>query len=192
MQPTIQTMGVENALPVEPCTWSLSERGTSKDLFQWLLPLVLSLPSPSSLTGDPQKTRHMTPMSGSLFVPEPSVVMIRPSTNHFVNPSARTWTCSFEVDPRIIEFHRNLKHYKRTPLLDLPSISEALSVGRVLLKEESNRFRLPSFKILGASWATYRAIIEKFDLAESASLEDVAFAAKSHSVSLIAATDGNH
>jgi diaminopropionate ammonia-lyase len=126
------------------------------------------------------------------FVTEPSASVSESLANHFINPSARLWNCPSEVDTRIVDFHAKLPHYQSTRLIDLPSIATELSVGRILLKEESSRLGLPSFKILGASWATYRAIIEKFSLAESASLEDVGFAAKSQSVSLFAATDGNH
>ena len=36
-----------------------------------------------------------------------------------------------------------------------------LAVGRVFIKDETARFDLPSFKILGASWAAYAALAER-------------------------------
>ena len=55
-------------------------------------------------------------------------------------------------------FHRQLPGYRPTPLIDLPRLAERFGVGRVLLKDESNRFGLPAFKMLGASWASYCAL----------------------------------
>ena len=41
-------------------------------------------------------------------------------------------------------------------------MARALGLGRVWLKLESERLGLPAFKILGASWAVYRALAERF------------------------------
>ncbi|MDQ1741122.1 MAG: diaminopropionate ammonia-lyase [Pseudonocardiales bacterium] len=75
-----------------------------------------------------------------------------------------------------LEFHRSLPGYRPTPLVEAPELAAELAVGRVLVKDESDRFGLPAFKILGASWAIERA------LADGAG--DV--------TTLVAATDGNH
>ena len=53
-------------------------------------------------------------------------------------------------------FHRRLENYAPTPLLDARGIAAALGVRRVLVKNESSRLGLPSFKLLGASWASSR------------------------------------
>ncbi|KAL2141371.1 hypothetical protein VTI28DRAFT_2457 [Corynascus sepedonium] len=60
--------------------------------------------------------------------------------------------------------HRLLPAYAETPLHSLPSVARALGLGHVLVKDESQRFGLPSFKILGASWAVYRAVAERMGL----------------------------
>jgi diaminopropionate ammonia-lyase len=65
----------------------------------------------------------------------------------------------------------------------------------VLVKNESSRFGLPSFKLLGASWATYRALATRrgISLADWDSLEDLAAALSClKPFALAAATDGNH
>ncbi len=49
-----------------------------------------------------------------------------------------------------LAFHRGLDGYRPTPLRDLG--------GGVWLKDESDRLGLPAFKVLGASWATERAL----------------------------------
>ncbi|KAL2161733.1 hypothetical protein VTH06DRAFT_8295, partial [Thermothelomyces fergusii] len=59
-----------------------------------------------------------------------------------------------------LALHRLLPGYAETPLRSLPSVARELGLGHVLLKDESRRFGLPSFKILGASWAVYRAVAE--------------------------------
>ena len=43
----------------------------------------------------------------------------------------------------------------------LPEIAAELGVAAVLVKDESNRFGLPAFKILGASWAVERMLRER-------------------------------
>lgn len=94
-----------------------------------------------------------------------------------------------------LRFHQRLPGYEPTPLLRAPGIAATLGVGEVLVKDESSRFGLPSFKILGASWAIYRALLERmggrlprwetFDR-----LGDLLSPIKP--LTLAAATDGNH
>ena len=60
-----------------------------------------------------------------------------------------------------LEFHRKLPGYRPTPLLTAPSLATSLGVAEVLVKDESNRLGLPAFKILGASWAAYRAVVDR-------------------------------
>src|SRR4051794_10287395 len=55
-------------------------------------------------------------------------------------------------------FHRRLPGYTPTPLVEVKSLARQLGVGKLWVKDESSRLGLPSFKILGASWATYNAL----------------------------------
>src|SRR4051812_39343809 len=73
-------------------------------------------------------------------------------------------------------FHRAMSGYVPTELRDSPELAEAMRVGRVLLKVETERFGLPAFKILGASWAAEQLLAGR----------DV------DGVTLVTATDGNH
>ncbi|MCZ7529457.1 MAG: diaminopropionate ammonia-lyase [Acidimicrobiia bacterium] len=96
-------------------------------------------------------------------------------------------------DPR--PFHRRLPHYEETPLIDVPALAERLGVRRIVVKLESDRLGLPSFKILGASWATLRLLEERLgaSLTECGSIEEMGRALESlKPLTLVAATDGNH
>lgn len=92
------------------------------------------------------------------------------------------------------EFHRRLPGYAQTPLVNAPRIADALGVGSVLLKNESSRLGLPAFKILGASWAVYRALEARLgDIDSWESLDDLSHQCdRLRPLTLSAATDGNH
>ncbi|WP_420637764.1 diaminopropionate ammonia-lyase [Candidatus Poriferisocius sp.] len=79
------------------------------------------------------------------------------SANVVKNPlrDSRQWPAP---PPEIAEFHRRMPAFSPTLLLDAPDLARKLGVGRILVKAETRRMGLPSFKILGASWATYQAL----------------------------------
>ena len=58
-------------------------------------------------------------------------------------------------------FHASLPDFAVTPVRAAPTVAARLGVGAVLVKDEGRRAGMPSFKILGASWATYRAVSAK-------------------------------
>lgn len=95
------------------------------------------------------------------------------------------------IDPELIAFHQSFPESKTTPLIELPEVARELGIGRVYVKDESLRFGLPSFKILGASWGVFRAICQKTGLASSTSLEEAGRAARDAGINLVACTDGN-
>src|SRR5215471_15319631 len=92
-------------------------------------------------------------------------------------------------------FHQRLPGYERTPLLDAPQLARRLGVGKLWIKDETRRFDMPSFKILGTSWAVYRALMSRMgtEAAYWETFEDLArLFAPLRPLTLIAATDGNH
>ena len=94
-----------------------------------------------------------------------------------------------------LDFHRRLPGYAPTPLVELPRIADRLGVGRVLVKDEAERLGLPSYKILGASWATYREVLAVLEpaLQPWSTVQELADQLQaSGPVRLVAATDGNH
>ncbi len=88
----------------------------------------------------------------------------------------------------VLAFHRQLPAYAPTRLVEAPLLAKEAGVRRVVVKDESNRMGLPAFKILGASWATYRALLDHTGRPPGTPLDDLAGTA----VRLTAATDGNH
>ena len=61
-------------------------------------------------------------------------------------------------DPKkVADFHKTIGN-KETPLVKLPRLAKRLGIGSLLLKDESNRFGLNAFKVLGASYAMYRQL----------------------------------
>jgi len=91
-------------------------------------------------------------------------------------------------------FHRRLPGYAPTPLHDAPALAERLGLARLSVKDESSRLGLPAFKILGASWATYRLLITRLGREpEWRDLDELrAVVAPLGALTLVAATDGNH
>lgn len=61
-------------------------------------------------------------------------------------------------------FHRTLSGYQPTPLHSLPAFAAALGVENVLVKDESKRFGLNAFKMLGGAWAIARLLCEEYQL----------------------------
>jgi diaminopropionate ammonia-lyase len=93
------------------------------------------------------------------------------------------------------ELHRRLPGYAVTPLHDAPALAGATGVARVWVKDESSRLGLPAFKLLGASWAAYRALLARLgrDPEPWADVEELRRAlAPLRPLTLATATDGNH
>ena len=96
---------------------------------------------------------------------------------------------------RPLDFHRRLPGYRETPLVEAPRLAEKFGVAKVYVKDETSRFGLPSFKVLGASWATYAALRDRLGPIPDGPLtyESLqSWAAPARPLTLLAATDGNH
>ncbi|KPJ78952.1 MAG: diaminopropionate ammonia-lyase [Deltaproteobacteria bacterium SG8_13] len=96
----------------------------------------------------------------------------------------------------IREFHRAIPGYQPTPLAALSKLAEFLGVGAVWVKDESYRFGLNAFKVLGASFALIRTLEKKLQCEriplgdknrQSASLRN-----QLENITCVTATDGNH
>lgn len=98
-----------------------------------------------------------------------------------------------DASPRGV--HRRLPGYAPTPLRSLPTVASRLGLGGVWLKDESRRLGLPAYKVLGAAWATYRALTARLGSAPEP-WEDLEGLRKRLSgvppLRLLTATDGNH
>lgn len=80
--------------------------------------------------------------------------------------------------------HRTLPGFAPTPLIEAPALARELNVERVLVKDEHLRAGLPSFKILGASWAVFRALGGTTGGFDDLDVDPA--------ITLVSATAGNH
>ena len=99
-------------------------------------------------------------------------------------------TVSSTSDAR--RLHRATPGYEPTPLRGSPRLADSLGVRNVDFKLETNRFGLPSFKVLGASWAAVQALRHVLPSQWSPDHGLAALAGSLPAVTLAAATDGNH
>ncbi|KAH8172941.1 pyridoxal-phosphate dependent enzyme domain-containing protein [Sarocladium implicatum] len=111
----------------------------------------------------------------------------------FINPDARRWKSSPRVDlDEVYHFHKNFPGYKPSDLIPLDDLAAELGIGKLYIKYEGERLGLPSFKILGASWGTYQAILRRYRLPQGSDFETIRVKTAQEKVMLTAATDGNH
>ena len=112
----------------------------------------------------------------------------------YVNPSPTPTSSAATPGQGALAFHEQFPGYAPSPLVSLPAVADELGVRAVYVKQESNRFGLPSFKVLGASWAIYQAIRSFLGLPDGITLNDLIerVRAESAPITLVAATEGNH
>ena len=118
------------------------------------------------------------------------------SIRTLVNTDAREVLGGPAPDRAPLAFHRRLPGYEETPLVDAPGIAKALGGGKVWVKDESARLGLPAFKVLGASWAVYKALEERLPGGGFGNWETIEELEEKleplRPLDLVAATDGNH
>ena len=91
---------------------------------------------------------------------------------------------------KVQKYHETFPEYQKTPLRSLGSLAKLIGVKAVYVKDESYRFSLNAFKVLGASYAVARYIAQKkclnditYDSIMNSGLEATTFTTT---------TDGNH
>jgi diaminopropionate ammonia-lyase len=98
-------------------------------------------------------------------------------------------------EKQVWNFHKRLPGYAPTPLVEAPHLARQLGVGNIWIKDETRRFDMPSFKILGTSWAVYQALMSRLgkEIETWETFDDLARIFVSlRPLTLVAATDGNH
>ena len=114
------------------------------------LPRPMSLPMSAR---DARLSRDRPPPSRT--VPDDSpLVLLNPARRH--EPAAAR-TRGPAGAP--VAFHRRLPGYAPTRVVDAPGLAADIGVASVVIKDEAGRLGMPSFKILGASWAVYRLLV---------------------------------
>jgi len=114
-------------------------------------------------------------------------------------PAARTSCLSVMALDQVEKaraFHRSFPQYTVTPLTQLDKLAKRLGLGGVWLKDESYRFGLNAFKVLGGSFAMARYIAGELgrDVSEMTYdyLTSQDFQSAFGQATFFTATDGNH
>ena len=93
-------------------------------------------------------------------------------------------------------FHSSFPEYAPTPLAKLSHLAGSLGLGGLYVKDESRRFGLNAFKVLGGSWAIGRCIGQRLgvepDQLSFALLTRPGVREALGELTFVTATDGNH
>ncbi|MFC7622666.1 pyridoxal-phosphate dependent enzyme [Microlunatus sp. GCM10028923] len=97
-----------------------------------------------------------------------------------------------QVPEGVLELHRAIAGYRSTPLVSLPALADAWGAGQLVAKLETDRWGLPSFKVVGTTWAVVEALrnLLPADWTPAAGLAGLR--GRLPRVTLIAASEGNH
>lgn len=97
---------------------------------------------------------------------------------------------------RVNAFHRSFPGYMPTPLRSLPALAGMLGIRGMYVKDESWRFGLNAFKVLGGSYAVGRMIADRLGRDIGGLPYGVMTSPEVRSalgdLTLVTATDGNH
>ena len=103
---------------------------------------------------------------------------------------------SLDAANKVRNFHKSFPMYQPTPLAHLSSTAKALGLGDVYVKDESYRFGLNAFKVLGGSFAMGNYVANRLGTTiESLPYEKlISPEVKSAlgDLTFVTATDGNH
>lgn len=89
-------------------------------------------------------------------------------------------------------FHSQIEGYQPTPLVSLPALAKQLGVKAILVKDESKRFGLNAFKVLGGSYALGRQLAKHLNV-DIAEIDLKTVASKLETpLTFATATAGNH
>lgn len=109
---------------------------------------------------------------------------------------ASTQLFSSSVGRSVRKFHQSFPEYKPTPLARLPHLAHTLQVANIWIKDESYRFGLNAFKVLGAIHGLAYLVAHylgknaqelSFDLLNARSTKE-----RLADTTFVTATDGNH
>ena len=101
-----------------------------------------------------------------------------------------------KVAQEVCAYHQSYPEYSMTPLVKLDNLASALGVSKIMVKDESKRFGLNAFKVLGGSYCIGKYIAERLNLPEEkfnfATLVSDEVKAELGELTFVTATDGNH
>lgn len=97
---------------------------------------------------------------------------------------------------KVKKFHESFDVYSKTPLAKLDNLAKQLGVSQIFVKDESYRFGLNAFKVLGGSYAIGKFIAKELgvdiDEMDFETLKSEETREKIGQITFTTATDGNH
>ena len=118
------------------------------------------------------------------------------SLRHTQPPACDLSFLSRESAERVRRFHQSFPQYHPTPLRRLTATAQALGLNDVCVKDESFRFGLNAFKVLGGSYAIARELSRRLGISPEEMtferLSDPRIRARLGDLTFVTATDGNH
>lgn len=103
---------------------------------------------------------------------------------------------SQEVVKKANDFHKSFSEYSVTPLHKLEALAKYFGVKSILVKDESYRFGLNAFKVLGGAYAIGKYLADRLgkDISEVSFeyLRSKEVKEKIGEITFVTATDGNH
>lgn len=101
-----------------------------------------------------------------------------------------------ETVGKVCGFHQSFPVYEKTPLANLDGLAKELGIGGLQVKDESYRFGLNAFKVLGGSFAIGNYLAQKLGMDISQLPYDKMVSdevrEKLGEITFVTATDGNH
>lgn len=103
---------------------------------------------------------------------------------------------SLENAKNVRDFHASFPIYQETPLTELPQTAKEMGLGTIYIKDESYRFGLNAFKVLGGSYAIGNYLAKRL----GKTISDLPFEKlvseevkkELGEITFVTATDGNH
>ena len=92
----------------------------------------------------------------------------------------------------VLKFHSTFPQYAPTPLHSLKNLARSIGIKNLLIKDESYRFGLNAFKVLGSSYAVARILSDRLQSRLLSFAELIDGRLEPHSMTFATTTDGNH
>lgn len=103
---------------------------------------------------------------------------------------------NLESAKKVQSFHASFPVYKETPLVELKHTAKSMGLGNIYIKDESYRFGLNAFKVLGGSYAIGNYLAKRLgkSITEMPYKKLVSGEIKRElgDITFVTATDGNH
>ena len=91
---------------------------------------------------------------------------IKSAINQFKSLEDNAWmndpvydNFSLPILQSVYQFHTSIPGYQHTPLVELKHFASDIGVAKVWVKDESKRFNLNAFKVLGASYSLAKQLL---------------------------------